>query len=654
MANVIWNDYQMNNDIEGPFLSYVSDGYNKYFADWLLGIIKESSNKNTYDGRYGWIFPYDIKADFQKSQKKKGILKMTKDKQAISGLQAMLESLYQQEKTLYNDLGCKNFEGFKKIWEGNKIRKGNDKKEIQNYWLNKYLSLLVGETQRLITTNRTLIERILALASIEFESIGIEGDIEHYKKDIKNILTEAKFLQIANVVYKEKNKDIDVWVPTREKYSTDDDYTIAITNFFSDIATARAQEIAVEELENDLYYQLSNALGEINKKNTRKNSPRKAKTNTMNRWKVNVNFKNINPANLAKDIYKNVWNYMNNAIVYKLNNEEYKQWSNDKKQYNIQNYVREKIKQLCVAFCQDNPTLSFTGQGLVTNAVQGFFGELYTYGKNYFNLKSYGKQNAIDVDVASIGSLKTNVIGRNSSAQQSGIDTIITVNKKHYGIQVKNPFTTDLGFYKTYKANYTLDKSEYLYNEIFNFNPLEQEEFELINLNLNNTTRPQQLRKVIKDFLYMYTGAFTRLETEKILDTEFKPYMNKNLKHLKGQAINNVFFVLKGELLPSSVILEGIIKQYEYFIESIEKAEKLVSSAANPLQIRYTNAIKKNALPVNSDDKEEKSKAEAAITRYDPDYVHSGNAIQADLQKIKINTALQLELPSIDSIRNRD
>lgn len=117
--------------------------------------------------------------------------------------------------------------------------------------------------------------------------------------------------------------------------------------------------------------------------------------------------------------------------------------------------------------------------------------------------------------------------------------------------------------------------------------------------------------------------------------------MLENLKHLKGKNINNVFFVLKGELLPSSVILEGMIEQYNYFIESVEKAEKIVSSASNPLQIRYVNTVRKNVAP-----------AEAEM-QYDPQYVDQGNEIQKDLELIKIYTALQLELPSIDSIRKR-
>ena len=117
-----------------------------------------------------------------------------------------------------------------------------------------------------------------------------------------------------------------------------------------------------------------------------------------------------------------------------------------------------------------------------------------------------------------------------------------------------------MGFYQTYKNKYVLNDCEYLYNNIFNFTEEEEEYFELLNLNLNNTVKPEKLRKYIKNFLYMYSGAFVRLETEKILDTEFKPYMLENLKHLKGKNINNVFFVLKGELLPSSVILEGMIE----------------------------------------------------------------------------------------------
>lgn len=644
MSNILWETYRTEEDggakIDGPFLSYVGKNYNKNFADWLVGLNKLDSNGKPYDGRFGYITPKDILNESKKNLKRKFSTKMSVDKYAIESLKNLLEKLRDQENTLYSDLNCKDFEGFKKIWAGQKDRK-NNRKKIQDYWLNKYLDLLVGETQRLITSNRTLIERILALAAIEFESFYFEGEIEHHKRDIKKVLQDSKFLTIANVTYKETNKNIDVWVPTREKYSTDDDYTVGITEFFSNLATQQVEQGLVDELENSLYYWLSRALGNVTSKNVRKKSPRNAGVNTMNRWKVTTNFSKVDPEDLANDIYKKVWDYMKVAIVYKLNEKEYAQWLSDKEEYNIQNYVREKIKKLCQLYCADNPTLKFTGQGLVTNAVQGFFGELYTYGKDLFNLKAYGNQNSVDIDIASIGGLKTKRQDRDAVAQQSGVDNIITVNGKHYGIQVKNPFTTDLGFYQTYKNKYVLNDCEYLYNNIFNFTEEEEEYFELLNLNLNNTVKPEKLRKYIKNFLYMYSGAFVRLETEKILDTEFKPYMLENLKHLKGKNINNVFFVLKGELLPSSVILEGMIEQYNYFIESVEKAEKIVSSASNPLQIRYVNTVRKNIAP-----------AEAEM-QYDPQYVDQGNEIQKDLELIKIYTALQLELPSIDSIRKR-
>lgn len=641
MANIVWEDCRTNPQIEGPFLSYVTETSTKHFADWLLGITKIAPNGIQYAGRFGYIIPSNIISEFKKEQQKKKVMKLTKDKTIIDGLMDMLQDLYNQENTLYNDLGCKDFEGFKKIWEGQSVRnQDNDKKEIYNYWLNKYLELLTGETQRLLTSsNRTLIERILALASIELQSIGIEGDIEHYKKDIKNLLTEQKYLEISDVVYKETGNKIDVWVPTKEKYKNDDDFTDALTDFFDSVAAEQVTNEVVNDIEDSLWGQLGKAIGTVSEKSVRKSSPRNAKVNKMNRWKVTVNFGQQKDPKLYMDIYKKVWAFMKTAIVYKLNKTEYEQWLNDIEEYNIQDYVRRRIQQLCKVFCRDNPNLSFSGQGKMNNAIQGFFGELYTFGKEYFNLKHYAKDNKVKINFANIGSLKTTVKGRNAKATQSGIDNIITVNNKHYGIQVKNPFTTDLGFYKTYKANYTLNKSEYLYNEIFGFNEQQQEFFELLNLNLNNTTRPWVLRKNLKDFLYMYTGAFVRLETEQILDSEFQPYMKENLKHLKGQSINNVFFVLKGQLLPSSTILEGIIKQYNYFIESVEQAEKIVSSASNPLQIRYTNTIKKNIAP------------SVAASKYDPNYVHQGNAIEVDLKQIKINTALKLELPSIDSIR---
>ena len=602
---------------------------------------KVAPNGIQYAGRFGYIQPSNIVGELKKAQRKKKVMKLTKDKTVLDGLREMLQDLYDQENTLYRDLGCKNFEEFKTIWEGQVARnQGNDKKEIYNYWLNKYLELLTGETQRILTSsNRTLIERILALASIELQSIGIEGDIEHYKKDIKNLLTEQKYLEISDVVYKETGNKIDVWVPTKEKYKNDDDFTDALANFFNSVAAEQVTNEVVNDIEDSLWGQLGKAIGTVSEKSARKSSARNAKVNKMNRWKVTVNFGQQKDPKLYMDIYKKVWAFMKTAIVYKLNKTEYEQWLNDIEEYDIQDYVRRRIQQLCKVFCRDNPNLSFSGQGKMNNAIQGFFGELYTFGKEYFNLKHYAKDNKVKISFANIGSLKTTVKGRNAKATQSGIDNIITVNNKHYGIQVKNPFTTDLGFYKTYKATYILDKSEYLYNEIFNFDDAQQDYFELLNLNLNNTTRPWVLRKNLKDFLYMYTGAFVRLETEQILDSEFQPYMKENLKHLKGQSINNVFFILKGQLLPSSTILEGIIKQYNYFIESIEQAEKLVSGAGNPLQIRYTNTVRKNIAP-----------AEAAL-KYNEKYVDKDNKIAEDLKLIKINTALKLELPSIDSIR---
>lgn len=555
----------------------------------------------------------------------------------------MLDELLEQEKQLYKDLGCKDFNDFKKLYETGNI---NGKiEDTKKQWLAYHLHLLSGEYARMVVSGnqgRTLFERLMALSAIELEKFHVEGDVEKYKSKIRDFLMEQKdgpLLQEKIQHYNAKNKDITVYLETTKE----ENFIPKVADLFAEEASVKLSEEISLDMGDSIFKGLAYAFQQIQSKSGRQLEGTKKVTKRVSKWIVRLSFGRVKTSKQIDKIVKGVMKFLDTARTYDLTDTGIEQWKADDKNYSVHNYIEKIIRDMCRSYFNTNPNYDFNANGNREQVIQGFFGELADYIRLKINIPKGQSYN--------IGGLQTFKIGGSGKKEQSSIDNILIVNGKQYGIQVKNPFKTDQGFYKTYEKKYVLDNSQsanYLYEEIFKFDQTDIENFQLLNLNINNTTNPADLYKDMKQFLYIYTDKFARLAKEQIADDQFNGYMDDNLRSLKGAAINNVFYVLKGELMQSSYILQGIIEQYNYFINAIDNKRKKNN---NNLIITYNNDIPKNVIPV-TDFPLLNNNPEHPVydIRYNEQYVHKDNQIEADLAKTSIKTILQLEIPSINDI----
>lgn len=635
MANGIkWIDTSRRPQLEKPFLAYV--GYDNYakFGDWLYKI-NDTSDRG-YNRMYGYFRPDNfVKRALQVSREGR-IMRGTLDQKVLRQLKDFQNNLLAQEKRLYKDLGCQDFFGFRNLWEGQTgISRQSNLENKRKQWLNYHISLLTGETQRLATgKDRTLIEQIFALVAIQLDKVNIQG-IENSdgfgKKNLKNELLEADILEIPDkkVTLRATGKETNVYIPAKEhRKANEKDFIDIIKNFYAEKAGKDVSQILSEEIgrgfDEQMVYGLSQAQIKLDRKQ------KLLKTKTIDAGFISMNFKSKKNQNQVDAIANRIFKFMERARIFDLNNDELGIWNEDNKGGNMTKYLKAKIQELCQAYFANRDPLNINST--VESEVMGFFGELAAFAQGYFHLKNL-ETDKLKIDIFDIGSFRSV-----TSGQQLGSDTVLVVNKKPYGIQVKNPYQVTDNIYKTYEKTLSFDteKTTKELQSFFGFNDSQLDLFEMYNLNINNTSNPEELKKQIQKFLLLYNGQFARLNGEQIRD-DLSKYQNPVLESLQEKSINNVFFILKGTIYPSSYILQGLIDQYYYLLNDWEQYKKS-SIAKKTLVFYYTNDIEKNLI----ENKEDEGKP----------FIEVGNKyIRTDidnlLKKIKITSYLKLQIPSI-------
>lgn len=642
--NILWLDTHRRPWLDKPFLAYV--GYKEFaqFGDWLYGETSRTDIRGVnFHQMYGYFRPDNFIKRALKFSRGDRIMRGEMDQKALRLLRDFRSQLLAQETRLYKDLGCKDFFEFRNLWEGKAFsNQQGTLKEKQNYWLNYHISLLSGETQRLATEKDwTQIEQILALVAIELDKVditGIEGIDGFGKKELKEELKEANILTIPDkeIIFRSTGKGINVYIPSKEYNKLGDkEFAEVLRNFYLQACGKTISETLANGISESLDKSIAYALGQVQTKLVRKKEV--LGTKTIDAGFVSMNFSVLKNKTMGQSVANRVYKFMERARIFDLTEDEFKNWQEDNKNGEMERFIKEKIEELCEEYLKNRDPLDINPRR--SSEVMGFFGELAAFAKGHFNLKQLANDKR-QIDIFDIGGFRSV-----KSGQQLASDTVIVVKGKSYGIQVKNPYQVTDNQYKTYskKLSFDSDKTIEELKNFFDFDDQQLALFEMYNLNINNTTNPEYYKQLLQQFLLLHSGKFARLDGEEIRD-DLSKYQNPVLQSLQGKSINNVFFILKGTIYPSSYILQGLIEQYYFLLENWNKYQKR-SIAQKTLVFNYTNNIEKNLIG-NKDDEGK------PFDQVGSQYINTD--IESLLKKIKITSYLKLEIPSIIDLMSLD
>lgn len=233
--------------------------------------------------------------------------------------------------------------------------------------------------------------------------------------------------------------------------------------------------------------------------------------------------------------------------------EEWDDWKTlGEDQEKIKKQFEELIKDFLKIYNKKH-TINGTAQLL------GFFGELSSHGKSYFNIKGAitKEENKEKFEVYNTGNLYSE-----QTKELLSYDIVIKVGDSFYGIQTKNPFV----FKDTYKVynntTYNLSPnnelfSRYLTNEVGSENSEIKEYFTHIFINSNF----QDYRELTEQILYSYANNFMRIFPESIKKEQIEN-IDEIDNILIGKKIQNIFWVIGDKIIPSSELLKNLKDQY--------------------------------------------------------------------------------------------
>lgn len=513
----------------------------------------------------------------------------------------MYESCLKKEQKLYNSIsGCHSFDDFKRIW------KENEHQDIVESWASFIFELCLGEKQRLIgSKGRTPIEQLMSIIEIELEELHIEG-MEEIKNDIKKEMEKDKLLQKLSAGTQNNNNNFDIWVPLEQ-----DGFIDKTLDWMSQKAEKFVGPMAASTIVDIL-----NAYFKGNK-------PKKERfkyTGKNELGQLTAIF-----SSFSKNGYKKQDNLINAIQRYLYEHaiqttKIYNSWSelNSSIKQNIMSETRRIINLYFNTHRSDLSDYKYNSSNI--SPVQGLLGELYTFAKLYY---MSDKINSKDIDILNLATML------NTKGVQSGVDILLRIDNETYGFQTKNPFKLKKGEYETYQKTWHLNKQKSMDTFYKNYIHITDEKqramFEMLNVNLTTSIDADQLEHSIISFLYNFAPEFMRLSPEELDQTKMGQEQKEVTSNL-GK-ISNTFFILKGELIPCSQIVEGLIKQYEYFLDnSNEKPDEV-------LHISYKNLVKPNIVDSHG--------------AYDESLVQLGEEYKKNLAKISIRTSLKLKIPSI-------
>lgn len=567
------------------------------------------------------------------------------DERIITQLNSLINHLEEKEKRLYKDLGFKesnlddNFKKFMSLWQGNNI---DSNKDEDRFWLNEHLNFLIGQTQRLATGKGfTFIEQLMELVAIElddptFVTTTYGGLSNKEKQKLKQISatiedpdTQGNILQgITKNTKWEKGAYL--FVPTKKKGKTrkQDDMMLLIEEYFREKANILGGDIA-----NNGYLLVANAIYDIRNKKMSNELVYKTHTgknlstvnNNIDTLFVEFNFKSAHlheNTNQAKKVWKELERFFISARSLTWTPEHKDAWNIYVQKEGAKRFESNFLGLLASFFKNTNTLRSETFLS-TENAVMGFFGELYAYGKSYFNLKNFNQN---------ISLLWTGSLINESGNKQLAYDMVLSVEGNQYGFQIKNPYKTENGVYETYKDTFNFSENRLYENYLEITDPYEIKCFKQLNLNLNTPTGSKTLEHALESFLYLYSQNFIRLRSEEIKSSNLTKEVKEELS--KNFTARNIFFVLRGEIIPSRTVLQGLLNQYRYFLDKTQTKPDI-----NTIKLKYNNEIEPTEVPV-----------ENATREVQMEYVVAGAEAENLLKKIKLSTSLNLTIPSIKEL----
>lgn len=528
-----------------------------------------------------------------------------------------------------------------------------------SYWLNKHLEFMTGQYQRIFgAKGRTTIEQIFALFAIALDQIDVSGLQQYSGKDPKN--------NLKNKVKKslEQRKALE-FVPA-ERSITNMDVFLVNNNLKEDqiqqelynVFEEQYVKIAENDTDDILESTLQGLFDETSHSHFLKVSTIKKRLNVKRLDSVfmTVNYKYPkNKTGAINTICSWLQLYFKKVRAVALSDQEKMAWESFCRDAQGERYIDDKMRELVISFFQYTDTIQ---QALGIQNKQGFLGELSAYGRLLFNIKesiqtARKKKNRAEIDFYGTGNWL------NDRSKMLGTDLIITVRDKkghieNFGIQVKNPFQlTTKDTLETYKESYSLspDKVQPLYDNILKIGQDQYaiDLFEMMNINLTNTTvTKQQVLSTIESFLGYYSAEFGRLDEESIEQTDWAEEAEDFTAKIDTK-IQNLFFVVKGELVQSSRLVEGLRQQYKLLSEGY-KAE---ARKKEVVHINYSNNISpnhyekvSNRLPerflTRTWEKEKGQGGRGAIKE--------GESARNLLSQVSFNTSLKIKVPSIKEI----
>lgn len=427
----------------------------------------------------------------------------------------LLKPIKEKEREFYEAIGVSDFAQFVKKWKG-----VNNEDDFDNI-IDMTLSLFIGQNIRRATTNTNSIVNILK--NLILISIGGDFTEEEHKTIFQKLINKQ-------IVVKKNNKD---W------------YELSENNMDLNSVIENINKIISEEFYSNNLLKLENMFDN--------QEDATIKQTLSKNFFIKFSFGNIK---LFKTYKPKLLALLLEYIKISVGKNKYAEWDNN---------TIEKLKN----FYNDLLTDYFKTAGdritekELLNSEQllmGFFGELYTHGK-FLHIKKTGDN--LNFKIYNTGSL----YGKETNQQLSYDTLIVTADNKKYGIQTKNPYTTYKGSYTTYQQSMSLNSNalfqRYLTDSVGTINFDIRDIIQLFAIN-SNQDKTGNINKQLENFIFYFSNNFIRIFNESIREKELSGKIEKELEDdlLKGSAIN-IFFVVQGHLIPSSLILEKLINQYE-------------------------------------------------------------------------------------------
>ena len=431
----------------------------------------------------------------------------------------LLKPIQKKEREFYEAIGVSDFSQFVKKWKS--TSDGNDADKI----IDITLSLFTGQNIRRATTNTNSIANILKNLIL----ISIDGDFteEEHETIVQKLINKQ-------IIVKKNKKN---W------------YELSENNMDLNSVIENINKIISEEFHSDNLLKIEDMFY---------NQEKTTVQQTLSKnFFFFFSFGNIK---LFKTYKSKLLDLLLEYIKISIGKNKYDEWDKN---------IIEKLKHFYENLLTDYFKAAgdkITERELLNSdqLLMGFFGELYTHGK-FLHIRT--TEDNLNFKIYNTGSL----YGEETNQQLSYDTLIVTADNKKYGIQTKNPYTTYEGTYTTYQQSMSLSSEalfkRYLTDSVGTINPDIRDIIQLFAIN-SNQDETGNVSKQLENFIFYFSNNFIRIFNESIREKEVSNKIGEELRAdlLNGNAIN-IFFVVQGHLIPSSLILEQLINQYEKNID---------------------------------------------------------------------------------------